>query len=287
VGGLAKLVIFTVSVAGGLGGCRGILGIEPAPGEPPAEASMEASTDAAIEEAADVDARPADAGPPFCTSLSPQAEFCADFDEPHTDFESGWDNDTDAGIPDPGVSGCGMLQVDTKKFRSWPASVLVSTPDVVSSSGEVNATLLKTIPLMTKLTVQFDIFVDTLILSKGAGTIIIAAVDYGDTGAVTLFLDAGGLELSVDPVPGTEETLLANVPTGTWTTVKLEVSTSGGGSDGTAYAASSGFNASASVPATYFQSSSQPVRVILGASAGGPVGMFAANIDNVAMYWSE
>jgi hypothetical protein len=292
---VALLALFLV-------GCRGVLGIEPLPGIR-ADAGAadrdvpDATRDAPVEAAptdATTEATP-DAGPTFCSTVpSPPPGhhvLCSDFDEAQDGFESGWDNaDQD---PDPGDINGGVLATDAKLHWSAPRSLLATTPETVSSTADVSAILLKTIPgsgssVLGSLVLEFELYVEELdIPSSGpsSGYILVSSVDYG-VGGVILYLDSAGLEFEIAPQLDVVHHVLVPFPTGQWVKVTLliEDAPTDGGPDGWAYVDCAGNDANSTLPAA-FQQVSGDLRVTLGSSAIGPVGAFKANYDDVVLGW--
>jgi hypothetical protein len=286
VGSLARAMFLGLTIAAALAGCRGILGIEPLAAEVPGDA---ASDDAVAPDVATDAAPDVDAGPPYCTTLSPAPQFCADFDE--EDFERGWDNDTHAGIPDPGEIGGGMLSADRKVFLSKPASLLVQTGYKLSTTGNLAAIVVKSVPSTSRLTLQFDLWVDEIDVTATAG-VTVAGLDYANDGDIEVFLDSDGLELAVqgpdpDAGPISVQHVVTPFPTGMWTTIELIVSTlpTTGQPGGWVNAECAGGSATAALPLLIENRIAPSFQVVLGSSPGGPVGPFQANVDNVRMYW--
>jgi hypothetical protein len=282
----ARAAFLGLALTGVVAGCRGILGIDALPAEVPADAGSDDAPSADVA----TDAVPGvDAGPPYCATLSPAPQFCADFDEP--DFEVGWANDTDAGIPDPGEIGGGTLSADRKVFLSAPASLLVSTPVKLTPTGNLSAIVVKTVPPTSRFTLQFELFVDELDVTGAAG-VTVAGLDFGSDGGIVIFLDTNGLELAVEgPGPdagvGAVQHIMA-FPTGIWTSIELIVSklaTVGSGEPGGwVNVECRGGSTTAALP-LLIQNRTVPFQVVLGSSPGAPVGPFTANMDNVRMYW--
>jgi hypothetical protein len=275
-----------------LAGCRSILGIDPLEGvgEVPGDA---ATSDVASADVATDGAPDADAGPRYCATLTPTPQFCADFDE--ADFERGWDNDTDAGIPDPGEIAGGMLSADTMRFESKPASLLVQTPYTLSATGDPSAIVVKTVPATSRLTLQFDLFVDADRLTVMGTGVTVAGLDYGKDGGIAVFLDSSGLELAIEGgAPDAGASTVQHItafPTGMWTTIEIIVSKvpaadqPGGWVSVECGGGCAGGTATAPLPLLIENSLASSFLVLLGSLPGGPVGAFEANIDNVRMYW--
>jgi hypothetical protein len=275
-----------LTITGVLAGCRGILGIEPLPGEVSGDAG---AGDAAAADAGATDAL-VDSGPSYCKTISPVPRFCADFDE--RNFELGWDNDTDADIPDPGEIGGGTLSADLKVSLSKPASLLVQTPYKLSNAGNLAAIVVKTVPSTSRLQLEFELQVDSADLSVMGTGITVAGLDYGNDGDIEIFLDSEGLELAVegtDPDAGPISVQhVGSFPVGTWTSIQVIVSTvpAAGQPGGWVNVESeAGGTATAALPLLIENRIAQTFLVVLGSSPGGPVGAFQANFDNVRMYW--
>jgi hypothetical protein len=283
--GLARVGGSAWAAVGLLAGCRGILGITPLAGDRPDGATPDAAvadgppvaTEAALVEAAMVEREAS--GPTYCQKLSPPPKFCADFDEPN--FEQGWNNDTDAGIPDPGEIGGGMLTVDKNNYRSPPASLQAETPSQFDPGGHTAAIVLKAVPATSNLIVQFEVFVSMLDVSPTGG-ITIAGLYYQSGTGVAVYLDANGLEVQVVEADVDAGTLqrVSSFPTGVWTTVELHVNKTTGVLDVTTPTG----GATSPLP-LLIENDIDGLDVVLGSSPTGPVGGFTADFDNVAMYW--
>ncbi len=281
----ARAAFLGLAITGVVAGCRGILGIDALPAQVPADAGSDdaPSADVATDAVPGVDARP-----PYCATLSPTPQFCADFDEP--DFEVGWANDTDAGIPDPGEIGGGTLSADRKLSLSAPASLLVSTPAQMTT-GNISAIVVKTVPATSKLILQFELYVDKLDVMEAAG-VTVAGLDFGNDGDIAIFLDKNGLELAVEgPGPDAGVAAVQHItafPSGSWTLIELivsKVATIGTGEPGGwVNVECLGGSTTAALP-LLIQNRTVPFQVVLGSSPGAPVGPFTANMDNVQMYW--
>jgi hypothetical protein len=270
-------------------GCRGVLGIEPLPGIADAGADTR-EADAKV--GADADAKEPmpdsslDAGPPFCGTLPPPAHgqlICSDFDESETTFESGWDNDDQ--VPDPGDINGGLLTLDDALWFSAHRSLKVATPDNVSSTADVSAILVKTIGGVPpgSLIVDFEIYVSEEDVSS-TGYILLADLDFG-VGTASLYLDSMGLEFEISPQFMTVHPVLRPFPSGKWQSVQIIAENAPGdaGPDGWIHVSCSGNDATSALPSEF--QSAGPLRVIIGSSAVGPVAAFAANYDNVVVYW--
>jgi len=281
-------------------GCRQALGIEALPGldAGPIIVLRDAGDGAVAHDARrvgdasrDGDAT-ADAGPHFCSTVPspPQGRFtqCNDFDEDASTFESGWDNN-DQTI-DPGEINGGTLVLDTSNSKSPPRSLEVSTPASLSSTADISAILLKTMPgsgpsVSGSLILEFDYYVDQLDIASN-GYIIVASLDYGVGGAI-LYLDSDGLELEVSPQLDIVQRVVNPFPTGTWVHTEMLVynAPSDGGPDGWVHVTSNAQDAASVLPAAFQQVAAGRFRVIVGAEAVGPVGAFKAHIDNVILNW--
>jgi hypothetical protein len=292
VGSLARALSLGLTIAGVLAGCRGILGIEALPEEVPGDAAIgdAAVADVATADVGAGDVVEVDTGPSYCETLSPAPQFCADFDEGN--FELGWDNDTDAGIPDPGeIGGGSMLSADRMVFVSKPASLLVQTNYKLSSTGNLAAIVVKTVPSTSRLTVEFELYVDADQLDVMGSGVTVAGLDYGNDGDIEVFLDSDGLELALyGPDPDAGATTVQHVtpfPSGMWTTIELIVSTlpTAGQPGGWVNVECAGGSATVALPLLIENRVAPTFLVVLGSSPGGPVGPFRANFDNVRMYW--
>jgi hypothetical protein len=293
------LAVHVIPLLAACAGCRGVLGIEPLPGIR-ADASSDQDVidagEAASAEASESDGAKdgdKDVGAPFCSAFgSPPAGrhvLCSDFDEAEANFESGWDNADQT--PDPGAINGGVLRLDGDLHWSAPRSLSVMTPENLSSTADVSAILLKTIPgsgakVAGSLVLEFELYVQKLDIPSGlsGGYIVLVAADYG-AGGVVLYLDSAGLEFEVAPQLNVVQHVRDPFPTGDWVKVTLlvENAPSDGGADGWVHVDCAGNSASSSLPAVFQQV--KDLRVTVGASAIGPVGAFTANYDNVVLGW--
>jgi hypothetical protein len=261
-------------VAAVAAGCRAVLGVDDLP--PLATADAGGAGDAAD------DAAPAVR---YCDTVSPAPQICADFDD-GSPYGTGFDNGTQN--PDPGAQRGGTLARDTAEFLSGPASLLLQTPAVLQTSDSAAAILLKTLPAVTpRLSISFDMLIDSEDIPPGDGFVILAAVDYG-IGGVVFERDSAGPAIAVVPDGGTVH-LSTRFPLGVWKTVDLSIENApfDGGADGRVTGGiDGGLGAATPLPAKYQQVTTKP-HLTIGPSAGGPAGAFKAHMDNVRIYYGR
>lgn len=264
--GIARIarVAGIAMIAGAVcGGCRAVLGID---GDRPVLDAAEAGPQEAPVEAGSA------ALNPFCSTLSPAAQRCADFEE--GDPFAGWDN---AGkVPNPGASGGGsfeeLVEADGRKL-------LARTPAVLGSGGKAAAVLLYTMPsLAPRISVRADLKVITEDI-PGAQQLVVMSIVFGDEGAVVVYRDKDGSAVAV--VPDGLAARFPAWPAGAVRSIGIVVGT--GANAFTRASVDGSWGPELALPA-HFAKAQKP-RIVLGPSVAATMGEAKISIDNVAIYW--
>jgi hypothetical protein len=254
-----------------LGACRGIIGIDERP-LLPSDGGADGAGEGSL-------------GPSFCASLSPQAEFCSDFDDGAL---TGWANE--GKTPNPGESGGGKMSLDGARPHSAPYALSTLLPPLVGTQSSAAATLQKFLPgNAARITLGFELFIESeeFPLAQG-GFVNLASIAFDDLGGVLLYRSSTGTYFGVVP---SGERLKVPVPVavGAWKSVKMVLRNTpvDGGADGEAYLAIDGSLAvTVRLPAS-FQGRRIVPRVTLGPAGQGPMGAFRASLDDVTFYYGE
>lgn len=179
-------------------------------------------SDASVD--APVDAKPdtrIDAGPSFCSSLSPKPKFCDDFDD--GDAANAWDALTSVGGT--------LLDIDVTSYRSAPYSLGVATPPLLNMQA-ATANLRKTLfgsAKHSKLAFS-TFFVTDPVVTKGA--LAIATLDVSLDHFFTLHLrdspqDGVSVPAAVlEEIEGSTITrfpLSALPPKGAWARIEIDL----------------------------------------------------------------
>lgn len=243
-----------------------------------------------------------DGGGAFCTTLTPAADFCEDFDD--GELEKGFINAL--ANPDLGESGGGTIGPGTDLPSSFDGTRYIdfALPVLMASTNTAGAELMTELPFVPT---NFIIMADVRITSEdipAAGTanpldpnvFLISSIWSTPTstttpGAFFVSQDAVGTSLvlfdDANELPPAR--LKPSLALGGWTELKLILYNEprDGGTDGELDIYVNGVRAGeVKVPAN-FQTTTTPPKVQFGASTVGPMGAFQLSVDNVRMYWSR
>ncbi len=264
----AAALASALGLAVGAWGCRGLIGIEDRP------LLADAGDDAGVEASAPVS---------FCATLSPPAQFCSDFDDGAL---TGWANE--GKTPNPGESGGGTMVVGTLA-HSAPFGLRVDTPALVGTSSNASSTLQKYLPNAPRISVGFQMYLESEEFPVGqGGFVILASLAFDQAGGVIFYRTGSGTWFGVAP-SGERKKLPIPVGVGSWKNVKMVLRNTplAGGVDGEAYLVLDGSVAvTVPLPAA-FQSAAISPRISLGAAGTGPAGAFRASFDDVAIYYGD
>jgi hypothetical protein len=208
-------------------------------GDASGDVTSEPSGDASGERDA---APPAEGGGTFCQKLSPQPYFCTDFDE-GAGSPFGWSYaDTVKGT----------LTLDTSEYTSAPASMLATTPVVMTSNVTVDTAVYKDVPSGPTTfggTLDWDMRVDlvdapgnvavlaqiALLDSAGGGQYYLQVVATSN-GATPLDVQLNEEFFSQDASTGMpfNHAVSGAIPPQMWTHLKLQMTVPASGGPGTA-----------------------------------------------------
>jgi hypothetical protein len=249
-----------------MGGCRAVLGIDndrPALGHEVPDASAEDGDDAGRQG--------------YCSTLSPAAQRCVDFEE--GDLFAGWDNE--ATTPNPGAIGGGifeeLLEPDGRKL-------LARLPALVGSGQHANAILLyslASLPPRVSVYARLNVVTEDI---PGTQELALMSIVFEDEGAVVVYRDRMGAAVAV--VPDGKAARFPAWPVGAAHRISISVangkSTLGEGA--LAFATIDGdFSPDLALPAHFMNA--RKARIMLGPSADSPMGEAKVAIDDVAIYW--
>ena len=245
------------------------------------------------------DAADAAPKPHFCSTLSPAANFCADFDV--GDLEKGFLNDM--ANPDPGTAGGGKIFPDDDLATSYDQtrSIAFSAPALIATTNKAQSYLIKTVPIAPQdLIIIADIRISTeQIPSTGNplndGNLFLFDVMWGTPQTPA---SAGELSIVREPL---QKTIVAAfdginglplvdftqpLADGVWKELKLIFYNRpvDGGPEGVLNIYLDGVRAAQQpLPASY-----QGTYALLGLGvpiARGPMGVFQMSMDNLRIYW--
>ena len=242
-------------------GCRDLLGIE----ERPLAAEIDGGTDAPLPDVAPAPAT-------YCTTLSPPAQHCADFDV--GDVFEGWRGQGE--MPYPGINGGATFDVVP---RGDGRQLLAKLPTLVPPSNPAQATLIFDVPMASErlsMTATFTVRTESI---PAGENVILASVAFGTAGGLVMYRDEEGGVIAVVPVGKA-----ARYPSwvvGTEHNVGFVLSLVAGATyvqgiiDGT-------LGPELVVPASYAK---EKPRIVVGPAATAPMGAFEMSVDDVAIYW--
>ena len=230
--GRIAVAALATALMGALAACGSEGGVDPSAdaGPPGDDAGPDTTTsDADVPDAdagadAPVDAKPdtkIDAGPSFCSALSPKPKFCDDFDD--GDAADAWDSQA--------VVGGSALDIDVSSYTSAPYSLGVFTPALANMQA-ASAALRKTLFGTAKhSTLSFSTFlVSNPVVTKGS--LAIATLDVSLDHFFALHLrdspqDGVSLPAAVlEEIEGSTITrypLSSLPPMGAWTRVVIDI----------------------------------------------------------------
>ena len=249
----------------GLVGCRDLLDVHDRPLLVPEEGGAP--------DGGDRDSAPLP--PSFCTTLSPPAQHCSDFDR--GDFLEGWRGQGE--VPYPGVNGGASLDVVADGAGRL---LLAKTPTLVTPSTNAQATMIFDVPVRSeRLAVHAKVNVRTETIPAGQDVILLS-VAFGTAGGIVIYRDAEGGVVAV--VPKGKAARYPSWAVGTTHTVGFALSLVAGATFVQGVIDST-LGPELEVPSSY--ATSGPTRLVLGPAVVAPMGAFEVTIDDVAMYWGD
>lgn len=263
-------IALTLPLALAMAGCASLWGIGDLPS---------LVTDGGVDAAIDA---PVDAGPRFCSTLTPKPDFCADFDDESEPLLAGFDNGQAS--PDPFMTGGATIEDGRTTFFSGPRAATITVPALIdphkAAAGLVRsfAAPPKSLLLEFAMRIETEEFPDP---SRNIGLVLLTF----PKGQIAIFRDSGGIFLGMTDDVASEKKAKSTVavPVGQWKRIGLVV-VDRDTDHGTVAMEVDGTQAAELPLGTIFVSEVGRTYLGIGAlGATGNLGVFKVAVDNVWM----
>jgi serine/threonine-protein kinase len=156
---------------------------------------------------------------PFCTTVSPKPDFCADFEGP--EYRAGFYNADKT--PDPGENGGGTIRLRPAQ-NGESAVAEMTSPPLAAATNKASAMLIAELAPIRYATITLKLRVDAEKFLDEKAVAMLFQLDFGKAGAITISRKQAGMQLSVYDGPSSAKAPFAMpIPVGKWQSLKILV----------------------------------------------------------------